>query len=142
MDLIKKHIAYADPHIRPIIDQLRSKILQLNGRIVEGATPQQRITYSEQRIFAEVKVQKKLVVVRIFDTGDTDPSGMLQHIEYAAKQGWQHDKELRLDNMLMLDDAMRFVEASLHFSRNVLPGYSARAKHLVRYSPPSTPRRS
>jgi hypothetical protein len=119
MDLMQKHIAYAEPHIRPILDELRLKILQLNGRIIERATPAQRVVYLEDRIFAEIKVQRRRVLVRIFDTDTPDPHGMLHHIEHAAKNGWQHDKELRLDRPVMLVNAMPFIEASLHLSRTI-----------------------
>jgi predicted transport protein len=69
MSLIENHLSYAEPHVRPVLNQLRTRIAELDRRIVESATPAQRIVYRVDRIFAELKVQKKRVLVRIFETG-------------------------------------------------------------------------
>ncbi|MHC2457218.1 DGQHR domain-containing protein [Rhizobium leguminosarum] len=116
MTLVERHISYAEPEIRPVLSELRSRIMQLDGRIQERATPAQRIVYLVDRIFAEVKVQKKRVLVRIFASDTPDPKRLLHHIDHAARNGWQHDKELHLEDLSSLDDGMLFIEASLRLS--------------------------
>ncbi|GEC31696.1 hypothetical protein N181_01800 [Sinorhizobium fredii USDA 205] len=119
MGLIEDHIAYAEPHIRPVLLSIRGRILNLDRRVKERATPAQRIGYHYGRIFAEVKVQKKCVLVRVFDCGIPDPFHMLRHIEYAKTNGWQHDKEIRLHDVEEIEPAMRFVAASLRRARRL-----------------------
>ncbi|WP_315924096.1 DGQHR domain-containing protein [Mesorhizobium sp. SP-1A] len=118
MTPVEQHISYAEPQIRPVLTELRSRILRLDGRIVERATSAQRIVYFVDRIFAEVKVQKKRVLVRVFATDTPDPKGLLHHIGHAAKNGWQHDKELHLEDLSAIEDGMSFIEASLQLSLN------------------------
>ncbi|MDR6759222.1 putative transport protein [Mycoplana sp. BE70] len=113
MGFLEDHIAYAEPQIRRVLLGIRWRILNLDRRVKERATPAQRIGYHFGRIFAEVKVQKKCVLVRVFDCGVPDPKHLLQHIEYAKKNGWQHDKQIRLQEMQEIAPAMPFVEASL-----------------------------
>ncbi len=62
------HVAYTESALRPVLRELRRRILAL-GRMEENVTLAQRITYSVARIFAEVKVQKKRILVRVFDMG-------------------------------------------------------------------------
>nr|WP_157776560.1 DGQHR domain-containing protein [Nitratireductor aquibiodomus] len=95
--------------------------MQLDERIVELATPAQRIVYLVDRIFAEVKIQKKRVLVRVFDTATPDPRGLLHHIAHAAKNGWQHDKELHLEDFSNIVEGMPFIEASLRLSVAGIP---------------------
>ena len=127
MTSFDEHLEYAEPHVRPILQELRQRILALDPKkIQEGITEQKRIRYSVNRIFAEVKVQKKLVLIRFFDMGLSDPEKLVRHIPYAASQGWQHDKEIRIDSMNLVDYAMQFVEASYRsaFTRmQPRPGY-------------------
>lgn len=107
------HVAYADPQIRPLLQQLRTRIigLQQPGRAVtERITKHQRIAYSVDRIFAEVKVQKKRVLVRFFGTGVADPKSLVT--EVPATNRWQHDKEIALDSPSLTDYAMGFIEPS------------------------------
>lgn len=113
MGLIDDHVAYAEPDIRPVLLGLRSAIRGLDPRIVERATPAQRIVYLIDRIFAEVKVQKGCVLVRFFDRGVPDPERRVRHIEHARKNGWQHDKEIRLYELNTLNYAMQYISASL-----------------------------
>lgn len=113
MGLIDDHIAYAEPHVRPVLLGVRGRILTLDRRVKEHATPAQRIGYHCGRIFAEVKVQKKCVLIRVFDCGVPDPLHMLRHIEHAKLNGWQHDKEMRLQDVEEIEPAMPFVAASL-----------------------------
>ena len=110
--------------------------MQLDGRIDERATPAQRIVYLVDRVFAEVKVQKKRVLVRVLDTATPDPKGLLHHIDHAAKNGWQHDKELHLDDLLGLDEGMPFIEASLRQSVADMPEGNV---HQSRRSSSTTP---
>ncbi|WEX88004.1 hypothetical protein PZN02_000450 [Sinorhizobium garamanticum] len=116
MGMIEEHIAYAEPEVRPILDGLRRRILMLDRRIKEDATPQQRLTYSINRIFAEVKVRKKYVLVRFYNSRTPDPRQLVQHIDHANKNHWPHDKEMRLHSTEMVDYVMPFLEASLRES--------------------------
>jgi predicted transport protein len=74
----------------------------------------QRIAYSVTRVFAEVKVQKKRVLVRIFDTGSPDPKNLVADIP--ETHGWQHQKEIPIDRVELVDYAMTFVTASYRSS--------------------------
>lgn len=136
MTLIEQHLSYAEPEVRAVLTELRSRIMQLDGRIDERATPAQRIVYLVDRVFAEVKVQKKRVLVRVLDTATPDPKGLLHHIDHAAKNGWQHDKELHLDDLLGLDEGMPFIEASLRQSVADMPEGNV---HQSRRSSSTTP---
>jgi predicted transport protein len=107
------HVAYTDPLIRPLLRQLRARIIGLGHRgtaITEKVTRHQRIAYSVDRIFAEIKVQKKRVLVRFFDTGVADRKNLVTDIP--ATHRWQHDKEIALDGPGLTDYAMRFIEPS------------------------------
>ncbi|CAN0656008.1 DNA sulfur modification protein DndB [Nitratireductor aquimarinus] len=119
--LVEQHIGYAEPKIQSVLSELRSRVIQLDERVAERATKAQRIVYLIDRIFAEVKVQKKRIIVRVFDVDTPDPKQLLRHIGHAARNGWQHDKELYIDNLESLDESMPFIEASL---RLILPEVS------------------
>jgi predicted transport protein len=121
MGLIEEHEGYALPNVRPILRELRRRIQALGKDVAEGETKQQRVRYSVVRIFAELKVQKKCVLVRFFDMGIPDPKGEVRHIPYAAKQNWQHDKEVRVRDVASVDYAMRFIEASYRSSLTRMP---------------------
>ncbi|MEX0955028.1 MAG: DGQHR domain-containing protein [Rhizobiaceae bacterium] len=116
MTLIEQHISYAEPELRPVLTELRSRIMQLHAGIVERATAAQRLVYLVDRIFAEVKVQKNRVLVRVFANDTPDPKRLLRHIDHAAKNGWQHDKELHIEDLSALEEGMPFIEASLRVS--------------------------
>ncbi len=112
------HVAYADPAIRPLLRQLRTRIIGLKqpGRaITERVTKHQRIAYSAERIFAEVKVQKKRVLVRFFGTGVPDHKNLVTDVPTTHR--WQHDKEIALDSPSLTDYAMRFIEPSYRSHR-------------------------
>jgi predicted transport protein len=104
------HVAYTEPPIWPVLRELRKRITSIDRRITEGVTRAQRITYRVARIFAEVKVQKKRILVRFFDMGVPDPKKLVTDIP--KKHGWQHDKEIPVDNLELIDYVMAFVEAS------------------------------
>lgn len=112
------HVAYADPPIRPLVQQLRTRIIGLHRSeraITERITKHQRIAYSVERVFAEVKVQKKRVLVRFFGTGVADPKNLITDVP--ATHQWQHDKEIALDSPNLIDYAMRFIEPSYRSHR-------------------------
>jgi hypothetical protein len=74
------HVAYTEPAIRPVLRELRTRITALHRRVAEKVTVHQRIACSIARVFAEVKVQKKGVLVRVFDTGTPDPKNIVGDI--------------------------------------------------------------
>ncbi|WP_165448368.1 DGQHR domain-containing protein [Rhizobium ruizarguesonis] len=129
MGLIEDHISYAKPHIRPVLDSIRTNIHALDSRIVERPTPRQRIVFLVDRIFAEVKVQKDCVLVRFFDCAVPDPRQVVLHIEHAEKNGWQHNKEVRLTDLEMAHYAMPFIEASFRTQRSA----TTRARSVPRF---------
>jgi len=110
------HVTYLDEaSLRPILQELRKRIkaLEQSGReITEQVTQHQRVAYSVNRIFVEVKVQKKRILVRFFGTNARDSKGALKNIP--ATHGWQHDKEIAIVHRESLDYAMPFIEASYH----------------------------
>ena len=108
------HVAYTEPAIQPVLRQLRTRITALDRRLTEKVTVHQRIAYSVARVFAEVKVQKKRVLVRVFDTGLPDPKNLV--VDIPATHGWQHQKEISIDRVELVDYAMTFVEASYRAS--------------------------
>jgi predicted transport protein len=107
------HEKYTDATLRPVLRKLRERILAL-GRMDENPTPAQRIAYSVGRIFAEVKVQKKRILVRVFDMGVADPKGIVTNIPGTHK--WQHQKQIPIDSVGLVDYAMPFIEASYRSS--------------------------
>ena len=108
------HVAYTEPAIRPVLRELRTRITALDRRVAEKVTMHQRIAYSIARVFAEVKVQKKRVLVRVFDTGKPDPKNIVGDIP--KTHGWQHQKEIPIDRVELVDYAMTFVTASYRSS--------------------------
>jgi predicted transport protein len=116
------HVAYADPEIRPVLQELRAKLRGLDGgagRVSEKITKHQRVAYSVAQIFAEVKVQKKRVLIRFFGTNLSDPKGLVTSIP--ASHRWQHDKEIAVDSSALVDYAMPFIDASYRSNRSTLP---------------------
>jgi predicted transport protein len=88
-------------------------------KIKEKVTKHQRVAYSFAQIFAEVKVQKKRILVRFFGTNASDPKNIVTNIP--ATHRWQHDKEIAVDSLGFIDYAMPFVEASYRSNRSMLP---------------------
>ncbi|MBB2832309.1 UNVERIFIED_ORG: hypothetical protein GGD51_002438 [Rhizobium esperanzae] len=88
----------------------------LDRRVKEGATAQKRLTYEIERIFAEVKVWKRYVLVRFYDCPVPDPLQMVRYIDHAQKNGWKHEKEMRLYDIQAIDYLMPFLAASLRKS--------------------------
>jgi len=107
---------YVEAPLRPILRELRKRIVALDqtgGRkITEQVTKNQRVAYSVNRIFAEVKVQKKRILVRFFGMSVPDPKNIVTDIP--ATHRWQHDKEIAIQNLELLDYGMPFIEASYH----------------------------
>jgi predicted transport protein len=108
------HVAYADARLRPVLRELRMRVRSLGetrGRaIAENPTRHQRVAYSVNRIFLEVKVQKKRLLLRFFGANVPDPRNVVADIP--DTHGWQHDKEIAVGELSSLDYAMPFVEAS------------------------------
>jgi predicted transport protein len=107
------HVAYADPSVRPVLRELRTRIKALessNGKINENVTMHQRITYRVARDFVEVKVQKKRILVRFFGLGVSDPKTLVTNVP--TTHGWPHDKQIAVDSVDLIDYVMTFVKAS------------------------------
>jgi predicted transport protein len=113
------HVAYTEPQVRPVLHDLRTRILALGSRVEEKVTPAQRIAYSVARVFAEVKVQKKRILVRVFDMGMPDVREIVTDIP--GKHKWQHQKEIAIDSLELVDDAVKFIEASYKSSLTKSP---------------------
>lgn len=110
------HVAYVEAPLRPVLLELRKRIVALGqigaGKITEQVTKHQRVAYSVNRIFAELKVQKKRILVRFFGMSVPDPKNIVTGIP--ATHRWQHDKEIAIQNLQLLDYGMPFIEASYH----------------------------
>ena len=111
------HVAYTEPSVRPVLHELRSRIAALGPGIKENVTPAQRVTYRLAHDFVEIKVQKKRVLVRLFDTGVPDPRNVARPIP--KSNGWSHDAELAINTVDLVDYAMPFVAAS--YRRELAP---------------------
>jgi hypothetical protein len=92
------------------------------SRASAGSKRRQRIAYSVARVFAEIKVRKRKVLVRVFDMGVPDPRGIVADIP--AKHNWQHQKEIPIDSLELVDYAMPFVAASYRSSLTRSPPVS------------------
>ena len=112
------HVDYADPPIQPVLRKLRAGIIGL-GRMREKVTPARRIAYENERDFCEVKIQKKRVLVRVFNTGLPDPKGIVTDIP--KSHGWQYEKEIPIASLQLIDYVMPFIEASYRSSRAKMP---------------------
>jgi predicted transport protein len=109
------HASYTDAPRRPILLDLRNRVLRLDDRLrrTEQCTGKQRIAYNIPggRIFLEVKVQRAAIVLHLADGGCPDPNGIAGDI--AETHGWhQLKKRITILNMADLDAAMPFVEAA------------------------------
>jgi predicted transport protein len=118
MPSFEDHVDYVDPPIQPVLRKLRGRIIGL-GRMREKVTPAQRIAYERERDFCEVKVQKKRVLVRVFNTGLPDPKGIV--IDIPSSHDWQYQKEIPIDSIESVDYVMPFIEASYRSSRANMP---------------------
>jgi predicted transport protein len=104
------HVEYAEPPIRPALHELRRHIRSLGSGIKENVTSKQRVTYRLAHDFAEIKILKKRLLVRVFDTGLPDPRNIGKAIP--KEYGWPHDLELAIDTLELVTYAMPFVAAS------------------------------
>ncbi len=100
--VIECHLARANPHCCDLADGGEALM------IFQGAE-------GIRRDFCEVKVQKKRILVRVFDVDVTDPKGIVTNIP--ATNRWQYQKEIPVDCMELVDYAIRFVVASYHSPR-------------------------
>jgi predicted transport protein len=112
------HVEYADPVIRPVLRELRDRIIGL-GRMQEKPTPAQRMKYSRARDFCEVKIQKNRILVRVFNMEVPDPKGIVTDIP--GTHLWQYQKEIPVDCMELVDYAMPFIVASYQSPRARTP---------------------
>jgi predicted transport protein len=109
------HASYTDAVRRPILVDLRNRVLRLDDRLrlTERCTPGQRIAYNIPggRIFLEVKVQRAAIVLHLADGGCPDPKGIADDIP--ESHGWrQLKKRITILNAADLDAAIPFVEAA------------------------------
>jgi hypothetical protein len=109
------HASYTDAVRRPILTDLRDRVLRLDDRLrqTERCTPGQRIAYNIPggRVFLEIKVQRAAIVLHLADGGCPDPNGIADDIP--ASHGWrQLKKRITILNAADLDAAMPFVEAA------------------------------
>ncbi|MGO7306901.1 GIY-YIG nuclease family protein [Rhizobium ruizarguesonis] len=109
------HASYIDAVRRPILIDLRNRILQLDHRLpeTERCTPGQRIAYKIPggRVFLEVKVQRGAIVLHLADGGHPDPSGIADDIP--ESHGWrQLKKRITILGAADLNAVMPFVEAA------------------------------
>lgn len=97
--LFEDHVAYTEVPLRPILRSLRQHILGVDSRLREGetVTPAQRIAYripGTSRGFLEIKVLRNAILVRLIDTGLTDPRGLIHRIP--DSHGWAVKDEFRI----------------------------------------------
>jgi predicted transport protein len=109
------HAAYITAPSRPILIELRSRVLGLDDRLRQGerCTPGQRIAYKlpDNKIFLEVKVQRAAVVLHLADGRCQDPAGIADEIP--ASHGWRQLKwRITIVSMADLEAAMPFIEAA------------------------------
>jgi predicted transport protein len=109
------HASYTDAVRRPILIDLRNRVLRLDDRLrqTERCTAGQRIAYNIPggRVFLEVKVQRAAIVLHLADGGCPDPNGIADNIP--ESHGWrQLKKRITILNAADLDAAMPFIEAA------------------------------
>jgi predicted transport protein len=109
------HEAYATAPLRPILRELRSRVLALDSRLTEGerCTAGHRIAYKipGSKIFLEIKVHRQSLGLHLADGGQSDPFGITTEIP--ETHGWhQLKKRIKLTSMTELEAAMPFVEAA------------------------------
>jgi len=111
------HAAYTNAPLRPILYELRSRVLGLDGLLRQGeqCTAGRRIAYKipGSKIFLEVKVQRAAIVLHLADGRCPDPAGVTEDIPEA--HGWgQLKKRITIVRMSDLEAAMPFIEAAYH----------------------------
>ena len=109
------HASYTDAARRPILHDLRDRVLRLDNRLreTERCTPGQQIAYNIPggRVFLEVKVQRAAIVLHLADGGCLDPNGIAEDIP--ASHGWrQLKKRIPILSPADLDAAMPFIVAA------------------------------
>jgi hypothetical protein len=109
------HASYTDVVRRPLLIDLRSRVLRLDDRLreAERCTPGQRIAYNVPggRVFLEVKVQRAAIVLHLADGGCPDPNAIADDIP--ESHGWrQLKKRITILSAADLDAAVPFVEAA------------------------------
>ena len=109
------HASYTDATRRPILIDLRRRVLALDDRLrqTERCTPGQRIAYNIPggRVFLEVKVQRAAIVFHLAEGDCPDPNGIADDIP--ASHGWrQLKKRITILSTTDLDAAWPFVEAA------------------------------
>jgi hypothetical protein len=74
------HEAYTTAPVRPILRELRSRVLGLDARLSKGeqCTAGHRIAYKipGSKIFLEIKVHRGSLGLHLADGGQSDPSGI------------------------------------------------------------------
>jgi hypothetical protein len=111
----EEHASYTDAVRRPVLIDLRNRVLRLDDRLreAERCTPAQRIAYNVPggRVFLEVKVQRAAIVLHLADGGYREPTGIADDIP--ESHGWhQLKKRITILSASDLDAAMPFVEAA------------------------------
>jgi predicted transport protein len=81
--------------VTPVLVYLRGRIKAL-GRMGEKVTANKRIAYDVERDFCEVKVQKERILVRVFDMGVSDPTGIASDIP--RSHDWTYEKQIPVDS--------------------------------------------
>jgi predicted transport protein len=109
------HAAYTTVPMRPVLNELRSRVLALDDRLQYGekCTAAQRIAYNipGSKIFCEIKVQRGAVVLHLVDGGYPDPARIADAIP--ETHGWrQLQKQITILSMADLEVAMPFIEAA------------------------------
>jgi predicted transport protein len=111
------HASYTDAVRRPILNEIRSRVLRLDERLrdTERCTPGHRIAYKLPggKVFLEVKVQRAAIVLHLADGGCPDPSRIADDIP--ASHGWrQLKKRVTIESMADLEAATPFIVAAYH----------------------------
>jgi hypothetical protein len=110
------HASYTDAPTRPILGELRRRVLALDKHLQDGevCTPNHRIAYNVpgHKIFLEVKVQRAAIVLHLIEGNLPDPTGITSPIP--ASHGWGDlKKRIKLSpGGIKLDAGWPFVEAA------------------------------
>lgn len=107
------HLEWTEPAIQEVLLNLQKRIMALDPQVKERVTKQRRISYRiNETPFAEVKVQKTRILVRVLDMRVPDPTKLSTHIAYAETHNWRLGEEIRINSLALIDDTMPFIEAS------------------------------
>jgi predicted transport protein len=115
MVTFEDHADYITALMRPILNDLRSRVLRIDDRLQqnEQCTSGQRIAYKIPggKIFLEIKVQRAAIVLHLADGGCADPVGITDDIP--ASHGWrQLKKRITVESPADLEAAIPFIEAA------------------------------